>query len=181
MTPTINQGENPLSRITVGALDDMGYQVNYAAADRYGPTPQTGAELPNLPAAPGDQVAQLPPPIVDPGPPPTLAPSPVIVPPASQSPKPSLWTFDPSTRRLPAPPWRTAGSGGSGPISAAVQIGPTLAHMTLRQQAAMSTLFRRFAEAAAFDAASQTEASTIRSSAAKSQSSARTFSALAGV
>ena len=51
----------------------------------------------------------------------------------------------------------------------------------MAQQAAMSTLFRRFAEAAAFDAASQTEASTIRSSAAKSQSAARAFSALAGV
>ena len=181
MTPIINQGENPLSRITVGALEDMGYQVNYAAADRYSPTPRARAELPNLPAAPRDQVAQLPPSIADSGPPPTLAPSPVIVPPASQSPTPSLWAFDPSSRRLPAPPWRAAGSGGTGPIPAAVQIGPTLAHMTPRQQAAMSTLFWRFAEAAAFDAASQTEASIIRSPAAKSQSSARTFSALAGV
>jgi|GEM_PF-4229426 len=181
MTPQIGAAGNPLSRITVGALEDMGYQVNYAAADRYSPTPQTGAEQPNLPAAPRDQVAQLPPPIADPGPPPTLAPPPVIVPPASQSPKPSLWAFDPSTRRLPAPPWRAAGSGGPGPIPAAVQIGPTLAHMTPRQQAAVSTLFWRFAEAAAFDAASQTEASTIRSPAAKSQSAARAFSTLAGV
>jgi hypothetical protein len=35
MTPRINNAPNPLSRITVGAFEDMGYTVNYAAADAY--------------------------------------------------------------------------------------------------------------------------------------------------
>ncbi len=35
MTGFINGGINPLSRVTVGALEDMGYTVNYAAADEY--------------------------------------------------------------------------------------------------------------------------------------------------
>ncbi len=37
MTPFINSGSNPLSRITVGALEDLGYSVNYAQADAYSP------------------------------------------------------------------------------------------------------------------------------------------------
>lgn len=35
MTGYINSGSNPLSRLTVGALADLGYTVNYAAADNY--------------------------------------------------------------------------------------------------------------------------------------------------
>jgi hypothetical protein len=35
MTGYINSGTNPLSRITVGALADLGYTVNFAAADNY--------------------------------------------------------------------------------------------------------------------------------------------------
>lgn len=35
MTGFVNLGPNPVSRITVGALEDMGYKVNYGAADDY--------------------------------------------------------------------------------------------------------------------------------------------------
>lgn len=35
MTGFLNTGSNPLSRVTVGALDDMGYEVNFDAADCY--------------------------------------------------------------------------------------------------------------------------------------------------
>lgn len=35
MTPDSELGSMPLSRITVGALVDLGYTVNYAAADYY--------------------------------------------------------------------------------------------------------------------------------------------------
>ena len=35
MTGFLGVGNNPLSRLTVGALEDMGYQVNYAAADAF--------------------------------------------------------------------------------------------------------------------------------------------------
>ncbi|MEM7475181.1 MAG: leishmanolysin-related zinc metalloendopeptidase [Planctomycetota bacterium] len=35
MTGFVNQGPNPISRMTVGALEDMGYEVNYDAADSY--------------------------------------------------------------------------------------------------------------------------------------------------
>jgi hypothetical protein len=35
MTGFLNNGANPLSRITVGSLADLGYTVNYAAADPY--------------------------------------------------------------------------------------------------------------------------------------------------
>ncbi|NCY17659.1 MAG: hypothetical protein EBX39_13055, partial [Actinobacteria bacterium] len=35
MTGYINAGVNPLSRVTIGAFEDMGYTVSYAAADSY--------------------------------------------------------------------------------------------------------------------------------------------------
>jgi hypothetical protein len=35
MTGFLDGGINPLSRVTVGALEDMGYQVNYDAADDF--------------------------------------------------------------------------------------------------------------------------------------------------
>jgi hypothetical protein len=35
MTGFVNTGANPLSRVTVGSLLDMGYQVNFGAADAY--------------------------------------------------------------------------------------------------------------------------------------------------
>ena len=35
MTGILNSGVNPLSRLTVGALQDMGYEVQLAAADPY--------------------------------------------------------------------------------------------------------------------------------------------------
>ena len=37
MTGYVNSGSNPLSRITIGSLADLGYQVNYSAADNYTP------------------------------------------------------------------------------------------------------------------------------------------------
>ena len=37
MTGYVNSGANPLSRITIGSLADLGYQVNYSAADNYAP------------------------------------------------------------------------------------------------------------------------------------------------
>ena len=44
MTPVIDPGMNPLSRMTVGAFEDMGYTVDYAAADPYG-LPGTGGPI----------------------------------------------------------------------------------------------------------------------------------------
>lgn len=35
MTGYLNTGSNPLSRMSIGSLQDMGYAVNYAAADAY--------------------------------------------------------------------------------------------------------------------------------------------------
>jgi hypothetical protein len=35
MTGFLNMGLNPLSRLTVGSLEDLGYAVNYTAADPY--------------------------------------------------------------------------------------------------------------------------------------------------
>ncbi|HMO24784.1 MAG TPA: SdrD B-like domain-containing protein, partial [Tepidisphaeraceae bacterium] len=35
MTPYLNDGPNPLSRLTIGALADMGYEVSYAFAEPY--------------------------------------------------------------------------------------------------------------------------------------------------
>jgi len=35
MTPDQDQNRSPLSRITVGAMEDLGYGVNWAAAERY--------------------------------------------------------------------------------------------------------------------------------------------------
>ncbi|PSR17739.1 hypothetical protein C8255_11035 [filamentous cyanobacterium CCP3] len=35
MTGFLNLGQNPLSRLTVGSLEDLGYAVNYTAADPY--------------------------------------------------------------------------------------------------------------------------------------------------
>ncbi|MBR9990730.1 MAG: peptidase, partial [Gemmatimonadetes bacterium] len=35
MTGYISGGNNPLSRITIGAMLDLGYQVNFGAADAY--------------------------------------------------------------------------------------------------------------------------------------------------
>jgi hypothetical protein len=50
MTPLANGRGNPLSRITVGAFQDMGYSVNYAAADPY-TLPGTGAPKASPPTA----------------------------------------------------------------------------------------------------------------------------------
>ena len=35
MTPLIDAGANPLSRVTVATLEDLGYTVDYKAADSY--------------------------------------------------------------------------------------------------------------------------------------------------
>ena len=35
MTGFVNSGPNPISRLTIGALEDLGYEVNYDAADDY--------------------------------------------------------------------------------------------------------------------------------------------------
>ena len=35
MTGFLNTGFNPLSRVTIGGIQDLGYQVNYGAADAY--------------------------------------------------------------------------------------------------------------------------------------------------
>ncbi len=35
MTGFLNRGPNPLSRVTVGSLEDLGYAVNYTAADPF--------------------------------------------------------------------------------------------------------------------------------------------------
>jgi len=37
MTGYLNNGDNPLRKITVGSLADMGYEVNMTAADSYSP------------------------------------------------------------------------------------------------------------------------------------------------
>lgn len=49
MTGYLNSGSNPTSTITIGALQDLGYTVNYAAADSYtipGITPPTNTTPP---------------------------------------------------------------------------------------------------------------------------------------
>lgn len=43
MTGFLNSGSNPLSRITIGSLADLGYTVNFSVADAYSPPP--GAAL----------------------------------------------------------------------------------------------------------------------------------------
>jgi hypothetical protein len=46
MTPFANEGRNPISRVTLGALADLGYTVNYGRADSYvldGPLASTAA------------------------------------------------------------------------------------------------------------------------------------------
>ena len=35
MTGFLNAGTNPLSRLTIAALEDMGYQVDFNAADAF--------------------------------------------------------------------------------------------------------------------------------------------------
>jgi len=35
MTGLLDVGPNPISRVTIGALEDLGYSVDYAAADAY--------------------------------------------------------------------------------------------------------------------------------------------------
>ena len=51
LTGFIDPGINPLSRISVGAFADMGYTVNYAAADAYVPPGFTGT-TPPIPGGP---------------------------------------------------------------------------------------------------------------------------------
>ena len=46
MTGFLDSGLNPLSVITIGAFDDMGYTVNYAAADPYTPPVAAAAVAP---------------------------------------------------------------------------------------------------------------------------------------
>lgn len=49
MTGFLNGGSNPLSRITIGSLADLGYQVNYLPADPYvRPAPAPGAPAPHV-------------------------------------------------------------------------------------------------------------------------------------
>ena len=44
MTGFLNTGVNPISRLSIGSLEDLGYEVDYAAADPYTlPTPQAMA------------------------------------------------------------------------------------------------------------------------------------------
>jgi hypothetical protein len=45
MTGFLNSGGNPLSRVTVASLADLGYSVNLAAADTYAPPRRSGAQL----------------------------------------------------------------------------------------------------------------------------------------
>jgi hypothetical protein len=41
MTGFLNPGVNPISRLTIAALEDLGYEVDYGAADPYVlPSPQ---------------------------------------------------------------------------------------------------------------------------------------------
>jgi molybdenum cofactor biosynthesis enzyme MoaA len=35
MSPSINDADDPISRVTVGTLEDLGYNVDYSAADSY--------------------------------------------------------------------------------------------------------------------------------------------------
>lgn len=59
MTGYLNRGVNPLSKVTVGALQDLGYSVNYAAADAYTLNARQAAinfQLAQLPGAPGNRL-----------------------------------------------------------------------------------------------------------------------------
>ena len=62
MTGFASKGSTPLSKITVGTLEDLGYTVNYAAADAY-TLPLAGAAVPQQP----DGVMLRPTPYVVPG------------------------------------------------------------------------------------------------------------------
>ncbi len=45
MTPSINPAPNPFTRVSIGMLQDMGYNVSFAQADPYpGPSPSPGAD-----------------------------------------------------------------------------------------------------------------------------------------
>jgi hypothetical protein len=133
MTPQIAAAGNPLSRITVGALQDMGYTVNYAAADMYS-RPLTVSSPPGGSPSPGVSplpASQPPAPPVTPRPPSTPIPAPQT-PSAPASPS---WAIDPGTRRLPAAPWRVGAKSETPLIPAAVAVGPSLWHRTALLQA----------------------------------------------
>jgi hypothetical protein len=85
LTGFITPGGNPLSRITVGAFADIGYTVDYAAADPYSP-----------PAAAPAVVAV---------PPPAAAPTPAVIATKQGSPvtqQGPSWEFVATRRHLPA-------------------------------------------------------------------------------
>ncbi len=48
LTGYLNPGINPLTRLTVGAFNDMGYSVNYSAADDYLPKAGTAGYAPSI-------------------------------------------------------------------------------------------------------------------------------------
>ena len=83
MTGTLDfTSTNPLSVITVGAFDDMGYDVNYNAAQPYSPPTTTvttvGAGVSNAIGSGISKAVATSPPVI----PPPVNPSPVIPPPA---------------------------------------------------------------------------------------------------
>ncbi|RIH85663.1 leishmanolysin-related zinc metalloendopeptidase [Calidithermus roseus] len=49
MTGFLDSGANPLSKVTIGSMEDLGYSVNYSAADPYtlpGPAPMSASKTP---------------------------------------------------------------------------------------------------------------------------------------
>jgi hypothetical protein len=110
MTGYIDPGGNPLSRVTVGAFDDIGYTVNYAAADPYRPPAgvTTNGLLGRIPLAdimPGLMTVAH----SSPTSPPTKSPA-TVVPPSSPTPD-TVEAFSPTVGGRP----RTSTSGRSLP------------------------------------------------------------------
>lgn len=145
MTPTSDPGFNQISRVTVGALEDMGYEVNYAAADPYTPIRRPLAAPINAiadgSARPGDSPAATPTTRPASPAPTTTGPAPL---------PPPVWAVDPVTRKLPPPPGRPRPISMADSKPFALVFGPTFGHMTARQQAVFRNLATQFAAAAAY-------------------------------
>ncbi|MCC6242791.1 MAG: hypothetical protein IT353_08115 [Gemmatimonadaceae bacterium] len=61
MTGFVNQGQNPLSRMTVGSLRDLGYQTSFSGADNFAvPTPAFAARALGTGVSLGNDIAPIP-------------------------------------------------------------------------------------------------------------------------
>jgi len=165
MTPNSGPGRNLLSRITIGALEDIGYDVNYAAADRYLPPgrPRTASqsenEAGNIAAALHREVQPALTPRVEPV---LIKPSAPPVPSGGFSSQPAVTvqpvsppviTSESSGRLLPPRPGRSWTADRVAVIPEFVMIGPSRHHRLLDRQGLGEFAFAKLATGAALDAA----------------------------